>query len=72
MTNCVNLIGLLSHRCKNFFVVNCDGVFIKCVGADVTYIPLFSFVEIKGFLVNTVQGYVNRTAVYVEALAVVT
>jgi hypothetical protein len=47
-------------------------VFIRCVGADVTYIPLFSFVEIKGFLVNTVQGYVNRTAVYVEALAVVT
>lgn len=72
MTNCVNLIGLLSHRCPNFFIVNCDGVFIRCIGADTTYIPLFSFVEIKGFLVNTVQGYVNRTAVYVESLAVVT
>ena len=72
MTNCVNLIGLLSHRCKDFFIVNCDGVFIRCIGVDTTYIPLFSFVEIKGFLVNTVQGYVNKTAVYVESLAVVT
>lgn len=72
MTNYVELIGLLSHRCKNFFIVNCNGVFVRCVDYDTSKFNITDCFVITGHLLNQYRRNVNTLIVSVDSLKFVT
>lgn len=71
MLNSVNITCILAHKAVDSFIVDCDGVFIRCIGADVDAVPLLSFIELSGRLCNLVIRNTAQTVVDVSALAVI-
>lgn len=71
MLNSVNITCILAHKAIDSFIVDCDGVFIRCIGADVDAIPLLSFLEVSGHLCNLLIRNTAQTVVDVSELVVI-
>lgn len=52
MMNVVHIEAILAFKGDGYCILDCDGVFIRCYGAELSDFPLASFLDIHGSLQN--------------------
>lgn len=69
MYNSVHLTALVAYVGDGFVIVDCGGVFVRCVGVD--SLPIASFVDIRGRLQNVVRRNVAQVVVVVDSISII-
>ena len=72
MNNFVRLSGMIARRYDDYFVLNCNGVFVRCVGYDTSEFNITDCVIVTGHLMNQYRRNVNTLIVSVDSLKRIT
>ena len=72
MVNFVRLSGMLARRFDDYFVLDCNGVFVRCIDYDTAKFNITDCFVITGHLLNQYRRNVNTLIVSVDALKLVT
>ena len=72
MDNFVRLSGMLARRYDDYFVLYCNGVFVRCVDYDTSEFNINDCFVITGHLMNQYRRNVNTLIVSVDSLKVIT
>lgn len=72
MDNFVRLSGMLARRYDDYFVLDCNGVFVRCVDYDTSEFNITDCVIVTGHLLNQYRRNVNTLIVSVDSLNVIT
>lgn len=72
MDNFVRLSGMLARRYDDYFVLDCNGVYVRCVDYDTSEFNITDCLVVTGHLLNQYRRNVNTLIVSVDTLNVIT
>ena len=72
MDNYIRLSGMLARRYDDYFVLDCNGVFVLCVDYDTSEFNINDCFVVTGHLMNQYRRNVNTLIVSVDTLNVIT